>query len=71
MASDIVPAIAHTATTSTPTTKTMCRRITMGKNKNDFEAPGSGMKKEVCPNRVPLAVDMARLMHENWMPCGN
>jgi hypothetical protein len=41
------------------------------KKKNDFKASGSGMKKEVRPNMVPLAVDMARLMHKNWMPCGN
>jgi hypothetical protein len=37
----------------------------MGKKKNDFEAPGSGTKKDTRPNRVPLPVDLARLMHGN------
>ncbi|KAK1615393.1 hypothetical protein QYE76_020910 [Lolium multiflorum] len=40
------------------------------KKKNDFEVSDSGLKKEVRPNRVPLGVDMAWLMHDNWLPCG-
>jgi hypothetical protein len=43
----------------------------MGKNKNDFEASGSGVKKEARSNRGSFAVDMAQLMHRNWMPRGN
>jgi hypothetical protein len=40
----------------------------MGKKKNDFEVSDSGVKKETRPNRMPLAVKMARLLHDNWMP---
>jgi hypothetical protein len=39
----------------------------MGK-KNDFEASGSRTKKEARPNRVPLPVEVARLMHQSWTP---
>jgi hypothetical protein len=49
----------------------MCRHITMGKKKNDFEASDIGMKKEARLNRVSLTVDMAWLIHEKGMPCGN
>jgi hypothetical protein len=41
----------------------------MGKKKNDFDASGSGTKKEARPNRVTLPVEVARLMHTNWMLC--
>jgi hypothetical protein len=40
----------------------------MGKKKNDFEESDNGVKKEAQPNMVTLDVDMARLMHDNWMP---
>jgi hypothetical protein len=40
----------------------------MGK-KNDFEATGSGSKKEERPGRVLLPVSVGRLMHANWTPC--
>jgi hypothetical protein len=36
---------------------------------NDFEQSGGDVKKDVWPNRVLLAVKMAQLMHDNWMPC--
>jgi hypothetical protein len=39
----------------------------MGK-KNDFEASNISVKKEARPNRMPLTVKMARLLHDNWMP---
>jgi hypothetical protein len=42
---------------------TRCR-ITMGK-KNDFEASDNSVKKEAWPNRVPLTIEMARLLHDN------
>ncbi|KAK1645554.1 hypothetical protein QYE76_063359 [Lolium multiflorum] len=67
---DIVPAIVHTTATSTPTIAIARQCITMGKKKNKFEVSDNGVKKEVRPNRVPLGVDMARLMHGNWLPCG-
>jgi hypothetical protein len=35
----------------------------MGKKKNDFEASGSGTKKEERANRVALPVSVGRLMH--------
>jgi hypothetical protein len=37
----------------------------MGKKKHDPEASGSGIKKETWPNRVPLPIDLARLMHQS------
>nr|XP_051205654.1 actin cytoskeleton-regulatory complex protein pan-1-like [Lolium perenne] len=40
----------------------------MGKKKNNFEASGSGTKKEERSNRVPLPVSVGRLMHMNWTP---
>jgi hypothetical protein len=40
----------------------------MGKNKNDFEASDSDTKKE-GRQRVPLPINVARLMHANWTPC--
>jgi hypothetical protein len=41
----------------------------MGKKKHDSEASDSGVKKEDQLNRVPLPVDMARLIYRNWMSC--
>nr|XP_051229039.1 uncharacterized protein LOC127346821 [Lolium perenne] len=41
----------------------------MGKKKNDFEASGSGTKKEERPGRVPLPVTIGRLMHAHLTPC--
>jgi hypothetical protein len=41
----------------------------MGKKKDDSEASGSGTKKAERTNRVPLPVEVARLMHQSWTPC--
>lgn len=46
----------------------------MGKKaRNDHEASGSGVKKEKGehppPGRVPLNAELARAMHERWLPC--
>jgi hypothetical protein len=58
---------AYTTDTSAPTLTTARRRITTGKKKHDSEASDSGAKKDARPNRVPHPVDMARVLHANWV----
>jgi hypothetical protein len=42
----------------------------MGKKKHDdSEASGSVVKKEMRLHRVPLPVDMAWVLQENWVTC--
>jgi hypothetical protein len=48
---------AHAATTTR-------HHVTMGKKKNDFKVSDISVKKEAWLNRVPLAVEMVRLMNE-------
>jgi hypothetical protein len=41
----------------------------MGKKKHDSQASDSDTKKTEQTNRVPLPVDVVRLMHQSWTPC--
>jgi hypothetical protein len=45
------------------------QHITMGKKKHDPEASSSSTKKAERTKRVPLPIEVARLMHKNWTPC--
>jgi hypothetical protein len=41
----------------------------MGKKKHDFNASGNGTKKAEQTKRMPLPIEVARLMHKNWTLC--
>jgi hypothetical protein len=43
----------------------------MGKKKHDSEAFDNGVKKEKRLSRVPLPVDMGRVLHANWVTCNH